>query len=316
MRIRNFLLVHSSRSIRTMIARLVLAEYGDVEIIQAGNGRDALLSLTKHAFDLVICDTDLEDMPVSEFRLEMMECSTKNKHIEFIAIAGSADELEDLAAAGFKHVMTPPFDPGSLTEKIDQVCDPRKCRQSERFHIPNSKVTINVWGMEAEARMINISRGGVLAEVSGDRSELLLQNNPRLTISVRAPGICHDIKNLPSKLARLNVTRWNRDYKPTTMRVAYIFLALDENSRGELEKVFQLTKETLQDALARTCATAAFSVSPKASGRPLKYWVGRSKCSMPEALPKGGKRRPPRPWPPIPMASSSMAPMPGSCTPG
>jgi hypothetical protein len=32
------------------------------------------------------------------------------------------------------------------------------------------------------------------------------------------------------------------------MRVAYVFLDLDENSRGELEKVFQLAKETLQDA--------------------------------------------------------------------
>jgi DNA-binding NarL/FixJ family response regulator len=44
-----------------MVARRILAEYGDVEITQAGNGRDARLNLTKHEHDLVICDTDLEE---------------------------------------------------------------------------------------------------------------------------------------------------------------------------------------------------------------------------------------------------------------
>jgi CheY-like chemotaxis protein len=243
MRIRNFLLVHSSRSIRTMIARLILAEYGDVKIKQSRNGREAFHHLTTNAFDLVICETDLEDMPLADLRSEMIEYSAENKYIEFIALAGSADELEDLTVAGFRHVMALPCDPASLTEKINRVCDPRKWRKNERFHIPNSKVMINVWGMEAEAKMINISRGGVLAEVSGDRSELLLQNNPKLTLIIKTPAGCYDIKNLPSKLARLNVTQWNENYKPTAMRVAYIFLELNETARIELEQVLQLARE-------------------------------------------------------------------------
>lgn len=238
-----------------MMERLILAEYGDVEIMQSSNGRDALLNLTKHSFDLVVCNTDLEDISISELRLEMIECPSENKYTEIIALAESTDDLQELIAAGFKHLIILPFDPASLIDKINQVCDPRKWRQNDRFYIPDSKVSIEVWGMEADARMINISLGGVLVEVSGDRSELLLQNNPKLSLKVRTPGFSYDIRNLPSKLDRLNVIQWNKNHKPTTMRVAYIFLGLDENSTIELEQLFQLVKETQQHSYESSFGT-------------------------------------------------------------
>lgn len=243
MRIRNFLLVHPSRSILSMIKKYVLAEFGDVEIVECEFGQDALHLLSNNSFDLVIGNSDLADMHIVDLRLEAREIPSKNKGVEFIALCGAGDDIDRLVAAEFKHIVHLPFKPEEFVGIINQISNPRKLRRNERFHIPDSKVVISVWGMEAEGKMINISQGGVLVEISGDRSELLLQNNPKLTLKIKVPDGYYDIRSLPAKLARLNVSEWNKDCKPIVMRVAYLFQDLNQNTKVELEQIIQLAKE-------------------------------------------------------------------------
>lgn len=243
MSIRNFLLVHSSRSIRTMIKKYVLAELGDVDIVESDCGSDARLKLFNHSFDLVICDSDLADMQLIDLRLEAMAVSSKNEGVEVIALCGAEDDIDRLAEAGFKHIVHLPFNPETFIKIINQICNPRKLRKKERFHIPDSKVVIHVWGMKTEGEMINISLGGVLIEVSGDRSELLLQNNPKVTLKIKNPTGFYDIKDLSVKLARVNVYEWNNDSKPIVMRAAYLFQNLNQTAEDELAQIIQLAKE-------------------------------------------------------------------------
>ena len=79
MGIRNFLLVDSSRSIRTMIKKYVFAELGDVEIVESDCGQDARNHLFNHSFDLVICNSDLADMHIIDLQMEAIKASSKNK---------------------------------------------------------------------------------------------------------------------------------------------------------------------------------------------------------------------------------------------
>ncbi|MDA8139691.1 MAG: hypothetical protein M0036_13655 [Desulfobacteraceae bacterium] len=243
MRIRNFLVIHSSRSIRSMVKRHILADLDDVEIVEASNGQEALRELCAKPFDLVICDGDLEDMPITAFRQEMTEAAFQKRAITIIALAGSVDDAGHLAQKNFEHIVALPFKPVEFVDTINQVCNPRKMRNAHRYHIPNSKVVISVWGMEAEAVLINISQGGVLVEVSGDRSDLLLQDDPRLAIKTNIMGCNYHIKTLPVKLSRLNVVAWNENYKPTLMRLAYSFLELKEEARSELTQILQMAEE-------------------------------------------------------------------------
>ncbi len=243
MRIRNFLLVHASRSIRTMIKKYVLAELGDVEVFESDNGDVALHLLSNHVFDLVICDSDLTDMDAIDFRRKAREASSSESGVDFIALCGTTDEKDRLAEAGFKHIVPLPFNPKEFVGIIGEICNPRKMRQTHRYHIPDSKAVISVWGMEAEGKMINISQGGVLIEVSGDRSELLLQNNPKLTLKIKGPGGYYDIKLLPAKLARLSASEWNEDFKPIVMRVAFIFQNLNQHAEAELEQIIKMAEE-------------------------------------------------------------------------
>ena len=96
--------------------------------------------------------------------------------------------------------------------------------------------------MDAEVKMINISRGGAMIEISGDRSELLLQNNPKLTLKIKHADGYYSIHNLPVKLSRLNTIEWNENHKPTAMRVAFVFQDLDQASAIELEQILQTAK--------------------------------------------------------------------------
>ena len=243
MRIRNFLIVHSSRSIRAMIKKYVLADLGDVQITESDHGQNALLLLLNNPFDLVIGNSDLADMHITDFRLELRESQSINENVKFIVLCEDHGETDRLEKEGFEHIVSMPFDRDAFLLKINQVCNPRKWRQNERFHIPNSRAILSVWGMDAEARIVNISRGGVMIEISGDRSELLLQNNPKLTLNVKHSQGYYVIRDLPVKLSRLNAIRWNENHKPTSMRVAFVFLDLEQAFTVEMEQILQTAKE-------------------------------------------------------------------------
>lgn len=244
MRIRQLLLVHPSRSIRAVIEKYILAEGGDIEITSCENGENALNVLGEKWFDLVITNNELADMPLHDIK-NNFEAHAQNKQIGIIALAGgrNPEDSARLVRAGLANFISPPIDPKDLIGKINQICNPRKWRESERFHIPGSEVVISVWGMEAVSSLINISQGGVLVEVSGDRSELLLQNNPKLDLRIKTPGGYYDIKCLPAKLVRLTAIAWNENYKPNAMQVAYVFLDLESETASELDQIIQLACE-------------------------------------------------------------------------
>jgi CheY-like chemotaxis protein len=243
MRLRHFLIAHSSRSIRMMVKRHILADLGDVELVEAINGKEALQRLSTQSFDLVLCDYDLGDMRIAEVRRQIIAHAPNNKAVDMVAFAASAEEAAHLAEEKFTHIVELPFHPSEFVSTINRICNPRQWRKSNRFHIPNAKAVISVWGMDAEANLINISQGGVLVEVSGDRSDLLLQNNPVLTLNINVASCKSTIKQLPVKLARLNVVAWNDDYKPILMRLAYTFLSLNHEVQSELEQLLQLAEE-------------------------------------------------------------------------
>ena len=244
MRIRQLLLVHPSQAIRAVIEKYIMAEGGDIEITTCADGQHALALLADKWFDLVVTHHALMDLPLHDIKSKF-ETRSKNKQLGIIALAGGTmpEDTVRLVRAGIGTFITPPIDPKDLIGKINQICDPRKWRKSERYHIPGSEVIISVWGMEAPAKLINISRGGVLVEVSGDRSELLLQNNPKLDLRIKTPGGFFEIKGLPSKLARLTAIAWNENYKPNTMQVAFVFLELEMQAEGHLEHIINLARE-------------------------------------------------------------------------
>lgn len=228
----------------------MLAELDDVEITESDAGLDALFQLAAKPFELLISECQLTDMHITELQNQAKTHSI-NKDTQFIVLGGNdaGEEMNRLVEAGLVHWVDTPIDAGILIGKINEICDPRKWRETERFHIPDSKAVLNVWGMEAGARLINISLGGVLIEVSGDRSELLLQNDPKITLRLKSPGDYYDIKDLPCRLTRLDVIEWDNNHKPIAMRGAYVFLELNPKSQMELEQVIMMAKEKEQYAV-------------------------------------------------------------------
>lgn len=225
-----------------MIKKYILADLDDVKITETHCGNEAIQWLLSKSFDLVICNCDLEDMPITTFKRKMIEFPSKNRDVEVLVLVEPGDNAASLARATFENIIKIPFEAAVFIGAINQLCDPRKWRRTARFHIPDSKAVISVWGMEAETVMINISRGGVLVEVSGDRSDLLLQNDPKLTLKVNMPGRSYNIEALPVRLLRINVLEWNSNFKPILMRLAYAFLNLKSEVQTDLDQILQIAE--------------------------------------------------------------------------
>ena len=73
MRIRQILLVHPTRSIRSLIQKFVYAELSDVAFDEAESAQEALAELSLHNFDVVIVSTKVKDMSLFDLNAEMSE---------------------------------------------------------------------------------------------------------------------------------------------------------------------------------------------------------------------------------------------------
>lgn len=239
MRLRQLLLVYPSRPIREMLKKNILADLDDVQIVECGTGLDALCQLSTKAFDLVICSCCLDDLPILKIRRHVSEATPLNKDTQFIALLEPDVAEASLVEASFAHVVNMPFDSEALTRTINQACDPRKWRISGRFHIPGSKVVILVEDVGIEAELVNLSRGGVLTEVACDRSDLLLQSNPKLAIKLTMPNLDGNLAALPVKLTRFYAFDWDKYFRPIRMRMAFAFTDTAPEVAVELDRVLQ-----------------------------------------------------------------------------
>jgi len=119
----NILVVDDSKTIRSIIIktlRLTKLEIG--EILEAGNGKEALTCLENNWIDLVLSDLN---MPVMS-GVEMVEVMAENGLLNDIPVVvvstdGSATRIEELKKKGIRAYIRKPFTPESIGEIIEKV---------------------------------------------------------------------------------------------------------------------------------------------------------------------------------------------------
>jgi CheY-like chemotaxis protein len=243
MRIRKLLLIYPGRSIRSLITKYVYAELSDIDIIEAETGREALEQLAAQRFDIVACTDQLKDMELKDLKNQQRETPT-NKDTPFVVLSESesAHTRNDLVSRGFDHVVQIRVRPSDLILKINKLCDPRNWRRDARYHIPSMRVTIRMHQHAMEAFLINISMGGLLVELTTDLPHLLMQNGVEINLQIPLAGGLFTIEGLKGKLLRLEMIKWTADLVPAAMRATFIFEALSDTSRRQLQELFQIAK--------------------------------------------------------------------------
>lgn len=117
---KKILVVDDSTSVRT-IARTALREKG-YEVIEAGNGREALEKLAGERVNLVVSDVNMPVMDGISLLRELKSHPT-SKFVPVIMLTTEAgeDKKQEGRAAGAKAWIVKPFQPATLVDAVSKL---------------------------------------------------------------------------------------------------------------------------------------------------------------------------------------------------
>jgi len=115
------LLVDDNPDIR-MIARLGLEKFGGLTVCACASGAEALGMVEQFAPQLVMLDVMMPDMDGPAVLKRLRESpGGKNIPVVFLTASTMAAEVDDLRALGAIGVLSKPFDPLTLHQKIKAI---------------------------------------------------------------------------------------------------------------------------------------------------------------------------------------------------
>ena len=117
---KKILIVDDSESVR-MIARIALREQG-YEVVEAGNGVEALQKLEGDRVHLVVSDVNMPQMDGITL-LKQIKAHPKHKFMPIIMLTTEAgqDKKDEGRAAGAKAWITKPFQPNVLVDAVAKL---------------------------------------------------------------------------------------------------------------------------------------------------------------------------------------------------
>lgn len=244
MRVRKLLLIHPTRSTRGLIKKYIFSELGDIEVSEAQSGSEAATALTTERFDVIIAADELKDMSIAEFRQELLAAIPDNAlPLIIISESESPHVRNELVEQGFDRVVQIRLRPSDLIRKINAVCDPRAWRRDTRYHLANVKATIEAKDRHAEATLINISKGGILVEITCEQPSLLVSEQIRIGLSIDLNDSRGSINGLTARLSRIEVLEWESAGKPNRMRATFVFTDLPGGTKGKLDELLKMAGE-------------------------------------------------------------------------
>ncbi len=122
-RVREVLIVDDSKVMRDMISAC-LRTHGELELVQAASGLEAIEHLSLRSFDLVVLDLNMPDVggiEVTEFVRQQDQLRTLP--IIIVTTRGDEGSRTRALAAGATRFMTKPFSPQELLSEVRTLLD-------------------------------------------------------------------------------------------------------------------------------------------------------------------------------------------------
>ena len=117
------LVIDDSASLRQVVAMTLKAAGYDV--LQAGDGREALALLDGRKIGMAVCDVNMPNMNGIEFVIAAKQLAAyKFMPILMLTTETSDDKKAAGKAAGAKAWMVKPFSPSSLLSAVSKFCAP------------------------------------------------------------------------------------------------------------------------------------------------------------------------------------------------
>lgn len=120
-----FLVIDDSSVMRKIITKSIKqAGYDTVNILEAGDGEDALSVLKKSVVDLILCDWNMPKMDGLTF-VKTLRGDSKNKNnnipVIMVTTEGSMGKIEEALDSGVTDYITKPFNSDKLKIKLKKI---------------------------------------------------------------------------------------------------------------------------------------------------------------------------------------------------
>ncbi|MDH5299515.1 MAG: hypothetical protein OEV91_10895, partial [Desulfobulbaceae bacterium] len=163
---RNILIVDHSGTIRRILRTMILANINDAEVAEAPDTAKAMHRLAEGNTHLVLFSWESADDQWFDF-IKKSRTASGSQRLNFILFTSRPDDrhLARVKEAGVAAQLFIPCTPAILTETVNRACNPTLLRESRRYNIPEAEATLNQGAISLDARVINISQGGMLCEL-------------------------------------------------------------------------------------------------------------------------------------------------------
>ncbi len=120
---KTIMIIDDSASLRQVVA--IALKGAGYEVIEAGDGRDALNKLTGQKVNLIICDVNMPNMDGITFVKEMkMLASYKFTPVIMLTTEGSEEKKRAGQAAGARAWVVKPFRPEQMLDAVSKLILP------------------------------------------------------------------------------------------------------------------------------------------------------------------------------------------------
>jgi len=240
------LIIHEFGVMRRIVYRNVLAEFDDVEVETAASAQEGLEFLGQSKFDVVISAMEMEGLDGIGLYQEMRKGSL-NRETPFIIITSTdtPEQRQRMANSGVENFLFLPFTPLELREMVSGLTDPREMRTTPRFSIPGTTADITFKGGQIEAKVINISLGGVLCELTLYEEDCNFFEP--VFIELLFPADYGEAKatGIEARLVRVNVTAWKEDKSAEKLRAAWSFADIPKAAKSTIGMALDRARQEL-----------------------------------------------------------------------
>jgi len=120
------LVVDDASFVRDLVKRTVRQRFPVIELAEAANGKRAQGLMSRHDFDLILCDWEMPEMSGLEL-LQWMRGQPRYEKVPFIMITSRGDKSHVVEAVkeGVSEYLGKPFSPEGLSNKVIKVMGAR-----------------------------------------------------------------------------------------------------------------------------------------------------------------------------------------------
>ena len=126
------LVVDDASFVRDLVKRTVRAQFPEINLEEAADGRKAQTLMTRQTYDLILCDWEMPEMSGLELlRWARQQEAYKSQPFVMVTSRGDKEHVVEAIREGVSDYLGKPFSPDSLGKKIRKVLGNKLAGQAE-----------------------------------------------------------------------------------------------------------------------------------------------------------------------------------------